>query len=73
MKGALKDEELLLSILKAKLTKKEYKLLLWEVDKTDKDAFLKKLNLTPQRFDAIYSSMSKKLNSEKLKQLLYAV
>jgi len=59
----LKDDELLLSILKIRLTKKEYKLLI-------NNASNKDLNMNLESYEKLKSKLTKKLNQEKLKQEL---
>ncbi|SFV50646.1 hypothetical protein MNB_SV-9-298 [hydrothermal vent metagenome] len=59
----LKDDELLLSVLKIRLTKKEYKLLI-------NNASNKDLNMNLESYEKLKSKLTKKLNQEKLKQEL---
>jgi len=66
-----KDEEALSLILKAKLTKKEYKILFSWLDGNKKEHIVEKLKLDNKRYEEISHTVIKKLNAEKLKQLLY--
>ena len=59
--------------LKAKLTKKELKLLKALRDGLKKEQILEKLNFDEQEFSRIYSNLIKKLNQEKTKQALYNI
>jgi len=68
--GSLKEEEALLSVLKARLTKKEYKLLLgWAAGSSTGD-ISKILKLEEESYAALSAKLIKKLNQEKLKQEL---
>jgi len=58
--------------LKAKLTKREFKLLkAWAKDEPQSE-IEKSLKLTSQDYEALSSKLIKKLNQEKTKQSLYA-
>jgi len=59
----LRDEDELKEILKVKLTKKEYKLLV-------KSATNEDLNMDLEKFEKAKAKLTKKLNQEKLKQKL---
>jgi len=59
--------------LKAKLTKKELKLLKALRDGLKKEQILEKLNFDEQEFSRVYSNLIKKLNQEKTKQALYNI
>ena len=67
----LKEGKELELALKAKLTKKEFKLFKELAFNMDKDSLCKKLNLTHQEYETIYNKMKKKLNLERIKQALY--
>jgi len=60
-------------VLKAKLTKKEYKLLKLIVLKEDKSTIQKKLKFDEQEFIRVEKNLIKKLNQEKTKQALYNI
>jgi len=66
----LKEEEALKLALKAKLTKKEFKLLNAWADYTDIDALKNKLNLDEERYRTLSEKLIKKLNQEKVKQAI---
>ena len=59
----LKDDEHLMSVLKVRLTKKEYKILI-------NNASNKELNMNLENFNKAKDKLTKKLNQEKLKQEL---
>jgi len=59
----LKDDEDLMSVLKVRLTKKEYKILI-------KNASNRELNMNLENFNKAKEKLTKKLNQEKLKQEL---
>jgi len=59
----LKDDENLVSVLKLRLTKKEYKILI-------KNASKEELNMDLESFNKAKAKLTKKLNQEKLKQEL---
>ncbi|RRS30662.1 MAG: hypothetical protein P794_06090 [Epsilonproteobacteria bacterium (ex Lamellibrachia satsuma)] len=64
----LKETEVLLEVLKVKLTKKEFKLLKAWAEETPIDEIRAKLNLDKERYGELSSKLIKKLNQEKLKQ-----
>ena len=66
----LKEEHELKMVLKAKLTKKELKLLEAWADNTDLDALKTKLKLDETRYEELSSKLIKKLNQEKTKQAI---
>ena len=68
--GSLKEEETLLLVLKARLTKKEYKLLLGWAAGSSEDEISKILKLEKESYAALSEKLIKKLNQEKLKQEL---
>jgi len=57
--------------LKAKLTKKEFKLLKLIVLKSDKESIKEQLKFNEQEFIRVEGNLIKKLNQEKTKQALY--
>lgn len=69
---ALKEDKALYVALKAKLTKKEMKILLGQLHGTPKAELCERLKLDEARYEALYDSLVKKLNSERIKQLLYS-
>jgi len=66
----LKDDELLIPILKKRLTKKEYKLLYMLIEGIDRSSQMERLNLSLDRLEQLQEKMVKKLNQERLKQEL---
>jgi len=66
----LKEEEALKLALKAKLTKKELKLLNAWADNADIDTLKNKLNLDEERYEELSQKLIKKLNQEKVKQAI---
>jgi len=68
--GTLKEEEALLATLKARLTKREYKLLLGAADGLAPEEIMQKLKLDAESYQMIDAKLLKKLNQEKLKQEL---
>lgn len=66
----LKEESELIVILKAKLTKKEYKTLLsWAKDEA-LEPLWEKLSLDEQRYNELREKLIKKLNQEKVKHAM---
>ena len=59
--------------LKAKLTKKELKLLKAQSRGLSKEDIQKKLNFNEQEFLRVNSNLVKKLNQERVKQALYNI
>jgi len=70
MNYSLKEGQELELTLKAKLTKKEYKLLLAMAENRPIEALKAKLKLDDERYDEIRRKLVKKLNQEKIKQAL---
>ena len=70
MNYSLKTGKELEMTLKAKLTKKEYKLLLAMAEDQPIEALKSKLKLDDERYDEIRQKLIKKLNQEKIKQAL---
>ncbi len=66
----LKEEEELKLALKAKLTKKELKLLQAWADEADLGALKMKLKLDETRYEVLSAKLIKKLNQEKTKQAI---
>ena len=66
----LKEDDELRMALKAKLTKKELKLLQAWADEADLDALKTKLKLDETRYEELSSKLVKKLNQEKTKQAI---
>ncbi|QOR62856.1 hypothetical protein ACM66Z_05200 [Sulfurovum sp. ST-21] len=66
----LKDEEELKEALKIKLTKKEFKLLTAWAEKEELTLLKEKLNLDEERYAELSTKLIKKLNQEKIKQVL---
>lgn len=64
----LKEEDELKMALKAKLTKKEFKLLDCLANDGDIDELKSRLNLDEERYKELYEKLVKKLNQEKIKQ-----
>jgi len=70
MNYSLKEGQELELTLKAKLTKKEYKLLLAMAEDQPTEVLKSKLKLDDERYDEIRRKLVKKLNQEKIKQAL---
>ena len=66
----LKSEEVLTDVLKKRLTKKEYKLLLATAEGVDENAIAESIHLTQEDYEKLKAKLTKKLNQEKLKQEL---
>lgn len=66
--GTLKEEESLLAVLKARLTKREYKLLLGWANGNTEVSLSEKLKLDTKSYEELSGKLIKKLNQEKLKQ-----
>ena len=66
----LKEEEALRLALKAKLTKKEFKLLNAWATQSDLDSLRQKLKLDDARYEELSQKLIKKLNQEKVKQAI---
>jgi predicted nucleic acid-binding protein len=64
----LRDELDLKLILKARLTKKELKILNALINRDDIDLLFNRLNLDEKRYKELKAKMEKKLNSEKFKK-----
>ena len=67
----LKDGEELELTLKAKLTKRELKLLKAWADEIEIDNILTEQKLTQEDYDKLSQKLIKKINQEKIKQALY--
>jgi len=69
----LKSADELELVLKAKLTKRELKLLkAWACDLSQEDV-LNSLKLTNEDYDNLSTKLIKKINQEKVKQALYDI
>ncbi len=68
--GTLKDESSLLSVLKARLTKREYKLLLSRAEGLSSKEIQEKYKLDDKDFKELLYKQVKKLNQENIKQEL---
>ena len=66
----LKEEEELLEILKVKLTKKELKLLKSWAEDVSPAEIQTKLNLDEEHYGELSTKLIKKLNQEKIKQVM---
>ena len=66
----LKNEDELIEVLKRKLTKKEFKVLMLTVDNIPKEEQLKKLLLDEKRHNEIKTKLFKKVNFNDLKEEL---
>ncbi len=66
----LKEENELKDILKVKLTKKEFKILNTWAKELDLEALKEKLSLDEERYSELSMKLIKKLNQEKLKQVI---
>jgi len=66
----LKEEDELKDVLKVKLTKKEFKILKNWAYNEDLDALKEKLEMDEERYGELSVKLIKKLNQEKLKQLI---
>ncbi len=66
----LKDESELKDTLKVKLTKKEFKVLNTWANNLDLEALKEKLDIDEERYGELSVKLIKKLNQEKLKQLI---
>lgn len=69
----LKAEEALREVLKKRLTKKEFKLIEYNLANLPIDEKLAKLNVDTDRLDTIEKGMIKKLNYEKIKHQLMSI
>jgi len=66
----LKDENELKEVLKVKLTKKEFKVLNTWANDGDLEALKEKLGMDEERYGELSVKLIKKLNQEKLKQVM---
>jgi hypothetical protein len=66
----LKEPEELLEVLKVKLTKKELKLLKSWADETPASELQASLNLDEERYGELSTKLIKKLNQERIKQVI---
>ncbi len=70
LNSPLKSEDELIEILKKRLTKKEFKLVMLLVDETSKEEQMKKLSLDEKRYDEVRTKALKKVNFNDLKEEL---
>ncbi len=66
----LRDEESLKEILKKRLTKKEFKVLMYLCDDVTKDEQMEKLSLDEKRYEEVKTKALKKVNFHDLKEEL---
>lgn len=66
----LREEDELKALLKVKLTKKEFKLLNTWANSLDIEALKEKLGMDEERYGELSVKLIKKLNQEKLKQVI---
>ena len=66
----LKDENQLKDVLKVKLTKKEFKVLNTWANDGDIEVLKEKLGIDEERYGDLSVKLVKKLNQEKLKQVM---
>jgi len=66
----LKEENELKDVLKVKLTKKEFKVLNTWANDGDLEALKEKLGIDEERYGELSVKLIKKLNQEKLKQVM---
>ena len=66
----LKNEDELREVLKVKLTKKEFKIFKVWAEEEPIEPLLEKLGMSEERYGELSLKLIKKLNQEKLKQLL---
>jgi len=66
----LKDENELKTILKRRLTKKEFKYYKMKNEEESKEKIIEKLDLDDKRYDEMVITVYKKINSEKIKNEL---
>jgi len=66
----LKEEKELTEVLKVKLTKKEFKLLKSWANEMPSEELQAKLSLDEERYGELSTKLIKKLNQEKLKQMI---
>ena len=66
----LRNEDELREVLKVKLTKKEFKIFKVWAEEEPIEPLLEKLGMSEERYGELSLKLIKKLNQEKLKQLL---
>ncbi len=71
-KGVPLPETELKKVLKAKLTKKEYKIFFLRIDGYSDEEICQALRIDTARYTHLSETIRKKLNKESVKQLLYA-
>jgi len=71
--GMYRDEATLLSVLKRRLTKKEYKILLANAEETFSRAETQeRLSLDADRYDLLWKTLIKKINRDSIKRELFS-
>jgi len=68
--GVLKGDDELVPVLKARLTKREYKLLLAMSEGLSQEETFERLKLDNQSYLQLLNKLNKKLNQERIKQEL---
>ena len=68
--GLLKGDDELVPVLKARLTKREYKLLLAMSEGLSQEETFERLKLDNQSYLQLLNKLNKKLNQERIKQEL---
>jgi hypothetical protein len=66
----LKNEDELIMILKKRLTKKEFKILMFTLENLPKEEQLQKLSLDEKRYEEVRNKAFKKINFHDLKEEL---
>ncbi len=69
--GSMRDEEAVEWVLRRRLTKKEFKVLMGPLRGVSDMQLQEKLKLNPKRLAEIRSSIRRKLNQDRIKQELY--
>ena len=70
LNSPLRSEDELIEILKKRLTKKEFKVLMLIIDGADKEEQMKKLSLDEKRYNEVRTKALKKVNFNDLKEEL---
>lgn len=70
LNSPLKSEDELIEILKKRLTKKEFKVMLLIIEGTEKEEQLQKLSLDEKRYEEVKTKALKKVNFNDLKEEL---
>ncbi|MEA2028688.1 MAG: hypothetical protein U9N49_06905 [Campylobacterota bacterium] len=69
----LKEEDELKTVLKKRLTKKEFKIIEYNIANLPMDEKLSNLNIDQERYDVLEKGLIKKLNYEKIKHQLMQI